>query len=462
MSTVPPHYSDRFVNKRFHKALYIVQHLSPSSSFQPTKDQKLELYALYKQAVSGNVNTQRPGIFDVVGRAKWDAWNKLHGITSLEAKHRYVEALLRVAVEAFKKPASKVQAHQIIQAFTTMQPSADNETEDETSNDESSVASTDAEERDYLLEIQRDNHKAPTSYTQNRSTPTTQLPVSPALSRSYRLRQPPPQQRRPPSVASTQSGQVSVRTAPTTRRPSTSSSTSKVHMDAARVGRPMINEEPFDPHVNPWAPPLQRYKIDDGQSMDEDNGRLMQLPSPVISANSMHHQQQQHSISLRSPHHGSSAASSMTATPTATRLPIDTSNNQLLTDQQYTSVVALGPATKRALDTLQAEIVALNERIDGLRQELTERNQARRLPNNKGNAADDGDDDDDANSEVWEGWKWVAKAALRHALVNMAMAFILFVMLYQRGSPVAYIIIGQMNKFWRAARVRLLISKILV
>lgn len=280
---------------------------------------------------------------------------------------------------------------------------------------ESSVASTEAEERDYLLEIQRDNHKVPTSYTQNRSTSTTQLPVSPALSRSYRLRQPPPpsSQRRPPSVASTQSGQVSVRTAPTTRRPSTSSSTSKVlHTDAARVGRPMINEEPFDPHVNPWAPPLQRYKIDDGQSMDEDNGRLMQLPSPVISANSMHQQQQQqqqqHSISLRSSHHGSSAASSMTATPTVTRLPIDTSNNQLLTDQQYTSVVALGPATKRALDTLQAEIVALNERIDGLRQELTERNQSRRLPNNKSNADDD-DDEDDANSEVWEGWKWVAK-----------------------------------------------------
>ena len=28
-----------------------------------------------------------------------DAWNKLDGLTSLEAKHRYVEALLRVAVE---------------------------------------------------------------------------------------------------------------------------------------------------------------------------------------------------------------------------------------------------------------------------------------------------------------------------------------------------------------------------
>ncbi|KAI8143286.1 acyl CoA binding protein-domain-containing protein [Fennellomyces sp. T-0311] len=99
MSTIPPHYSDRYVGQRFNKALHIVQHLSPSSSFQPTKEQKLELYALYKQAAQGNVDTQRPGIFDVVGRAKWDAWKKLEGLNSLEAKHRYVEVLLRVAVE---------------------------------------------------------------------------------------------------------------------------------------------------------------------------------------------------------------------------------------------------------------------------------------------------------------------------------------------------------------------------
>lgn len=264
---------------------------------------------------------------------------------------------------------------------------------------ESSVASTDAEERDYLLEIQRDQKVVQTSYPQTRSSNGQLLPVSPAFSRSstsYRLKQ--AQQRRPPSVASTQSGQVSVRTAPTTRRPSTSSS--KVPMDAARVGRPMIDEEPFDPHVNPWAP---RYKIDDGKSVDEDNGRLYQLPSPVMSANTMHQQ-------LRSPHHGSSAASSMTATPTATRLPIDTSNNQLLPDNQYSSVVALGPATKRALDTLQAEIIALNERIDGLRQELAERNQAPRLPKKK----EQDDDDDDANSEIWEGWKWVAKVTCQY------------------------------------------------
>lgn len=42
-STIPPHYSNRHVQQRYNKALQIVQHLSVSS-FQPTKDQKLQVY----------------------------------------------------------------------------------------------------------------------------------------------------------------------------------------------------------------------------------------------------------------------------------------------------------------------------------------------------------------------------------------------------------------------------------
>ena len=32
---------------------------------------------LYIQATIGPCNTKRPGAFDFVGRAKWDAWNGL-------------------------------------------------------------------------------------------------------------------------------------------------------------------------------------------------------------------------------------------------------------------------------------------------------------------------------------------------------------------------------------------------
>ena len=35
----------------------------------------LKIYALYKQATSGDVDGKRPGFTDLVGRAKWDAWN---------------------------------------------------------------------------------------------------------------------------------------------------------------------------------------------------------------------------------------------------------------------------------------------------------------------------------------------------------------------------------------------------
>jgi carboxylesterase len=50
----------------------------------------LELYALYKQADAGNVVGDRPGVLDVVGRAKYDAWSKLKGVSRDEAMRNYV------------------------------------------------------------------------------------------------------------------------------------------------------------------------------------------------------------------------------------------------------------------------------------------------------------------------------------------------------------------------------------
>eukprot|EP01102_Stenamoeba_stenopodia_P008769 TRINITY_DN255_c0_g2_i1.p1 TRINITY_DN255_c0_g2~~TRINITY_DN255_c0_g2_i1.p1 ORF type:complete len:480 (+),score=116.84 TRINITY_DN255_c0_g2_i1:429-1868(+) len=59
--------------------------------------QKLEVYALYKQATQGDVNTARPGMFDLVGRAKWDAWNKLKGISQEEASKKYSDLVHSLA-----------------------------------------------------------------------------------------------------------------------------------------------------------------------------------------------------------------------------------------------------------------------------------------------------------------------------------------------------------------------------
>ena len=42
---------------------------------KPADAELLELYALYKQATVGDVNTARPGMLDFAGKAKWDAWS---------------------------------------------------------------------------------------------------------------------------------------------------------------------------------------------------------------------------------------------------------------------------------------------------------------------------------------------------------------------------------------------------
>ena len=51
----------------------------------------LQLYSLYKQATVGDVTGKRPGFTDFVGRAKYDAWKKLQGTGSDDAKQAYID-----------------------------------------------------------------------------------------------------------------------------------------------------------------------------------------------------------------------------------------------------------------------------------------------------------------------------------------------------------------------------------
>ena len=46
---------------------------------RPNNAQLLELYALYKQATVGDVNTAQPWAVQMEARAKWDAWNSKKG-----------------------------------------------------------------------------------------------------------------------------------------------------------------------------------------------------------------------------------------------------------------------------------------------------------------------------------------------------------------------------------------------
>ena len=61
---------------------------------RPGDDVLLQLYALYKQGTQGDAGEKRPGVFDLVGRAKYDAWKALAGTAPADAQQRYV-ALVR-------------------------------------------------------------------------------------------------------------------------------------------------------------------------------------------------------------------------------------------------------------------------------------------------------------------------------------------------------------------------------
>jgi acyl-CoA-binding protein len=53
----------------------------------------LKIYALYKQATEGDVEGKRPGFTDMVGRAKWDAWNEVKGKGRDDAMQEYVDLI---------------------------------------------------------------------------------------------------------------------------------------------------------------------------------------------------------------------------------------------------------------------------------------------------------------------------------------------------------------------------------
>ena len=59
--------------------------------FKPSNELKLQMYALFKQGSEGDVNGKKPGAFDLVGKAKWTAWEKLEGTSNDEAMQKYID-----------------------------------------------------------------------------------------------------------------------------------------------------------------------------------------------------------------------------------------------------------------------------------------------------------------------------------------------------------------------------------
>jgi diazepam-binding inhibitor (GABA receptor modulator, acyl-CoA-binding protein) len=64
---------------------------SKNLSERPDNATMLKLYALYKQSSTGDNADKKPGFSDMVGRAKWDAWNGMKGTDSDAAKQQYID-----------------------------------------------------------------------------------------------------------------------------------------------------------------------------------------------------------------------------------------------------------------------------------------------------------------------------------------------------------------------------------
>ncbi len=63
---------------------------------KPDNNTLLELYALYKQGSGGDVSGDKPGFFDFVAVAKYEAWEKLLGTSEEDAQSRYIELVRKL------------------------------------------------------------------------------------------------------------------------------------------------------------------------------------------------------------------------------------------------------------------------------------------------------------------------------------------------------------------------------
>lgn len=63
---------------------------------RPDNETLLSLYSLFKQATEGDVKGQRPGMLDLKGRKKYDAWSEKKGMAADQAMQQYVALVKRL------------------------------------------------------------------------------------------------------------------------------------------------------------------------------------------------------------------------------------------------------------------------------------------------------------------------------------------------------------------------------
>jgi acyl-CoA-binding protein len=82
-------------NELFESAAIAVKSLAS----RPDDDTMLKLYALYKQGSAGDVSGSKPGFFDFVGAAKYEAWEKLRGTSQQDAQAEYIDLVRKLGAD---------------------------------------------------------------------------------------------------------------------------------------------------------------------------------------------------------------------------------------------------------------------------------------------------------------------------------------------------------------------------
>ena len=72
---------------------------------EPSNDEKLQLYALFKQATVGPNSTPKPSMLDFIGGAKWSAWKGLASLPAADAEAQYVALVRKLAGGAPTAPS---------------------------------------------------------------------------------------------------------------------------------------------------------------------------------------------------------------------------------------------------------------------------------------------------------------------------------------------------------------------
>ncbi|KAH9404417.1 hypothetical protein TYRP_000240 [Tyrophagus putrescentiae] len=80
-------------DKQFEEAAELVKKLKT----RPTDQELLEIYGLYKQGTEGDCNIPKPGMFDLKGKAKWEHWNSLKGMSKADAQKKYIAKVHELA-----------------------------------------------------------------------------------------------------------------------------------------------------------------------------------------------------------------------------------------------------------------------------------------------------------------------------------------------------------------------------